>query len=164
MAALNNPETSSQPSLEIAPSSDLPPVNTAPKSVSQKIKGGIFLVVGYLLSPLCWWNDLIINLPIAYGFGYVVGLWQANWFFPAAIAGYWLSNLVGIVLMQIGAKDMLQNTVNKRSLKQEILSGVITSTAYTVIITALVYFHVLDLNAVLPIDQKFSLAFLNPQG
>ncbi|ELS32053.1 MULTISPECIES: hypothetical protein [Pseudanabaena] len=164
MTTLNNPATTSQPSLEIAPSSDLSPVNTAPRSFSQKIKGGIFLVVGYLLSPLCWWNDLIINLPIAYGFGYVVGLWQANCFFPAAIAGYWLSNLVGIVLMQIGAKDMLQNTVNKRSLKQEIFSGVITSTAYTVIIAALVYFHVLDLNAVLPIDQKFSLAFVNPQG
>jgi hypothetical protein len=163
MAALKNPETTVQPSLAIASSSDPNSSNALPKSIIQKIKGGIFLAVGYLLSPLCWWNDLIINLPIAYGFGYVVSLWQADWFFPAAIAGYWLSNLVGIVLMQMGAKDVLQNTVKSRSLKQEIFSGVLTSTAYTVAIVALVYFHVLDLSAILPIDEKFSLAFLNPQ-
>jgi uncharacterized membrane protein len=106
----------------------------------------------------------VINLPIAYGFGYVISLWHHEWFFPAAIAGYWLSNLVGIVLMQMGAKDMLQSTVKNRSFKQEIFSGVLTSTAYTVVIVALVYFHVLDLSAILPIDETFGLAFLNPQN
>ncbi|BBC26885.1 hypothetical protein [Pseudanabaena sp. ABRG5-3] len=164
MTALKSPETTAKPSLAIASSSDSSSSNALPQSITQKIKGGIFLAVGYLLSPLCWWNDLIINLPIAYGFGYVVSLWQADWFFPAAIAGYWLSNLVGIVLMQMGAKDVLQSTVKKRSLKKEIFSGVLTSTAYTVVIVALVYFHILDLSAILPIDEKFSLAFLNPQN
>jgi hypothetical protein len=164
MTALKTPETTATPNLAIAPPSNVSPVNPLPKSIAKKIQGGIFLAVGYLLSPLCWWNDLIINLPIAYGFGYVISLWHSEWFFPAVIAGYWLSNLVGIVLMQMGAKDMLQSTVKKRSFKQEILSGVLTSTAYTVAIVALVYFHVLDLSAILPIDEKFSLAFLNPHN
>jgi len=154
MTALKNLETTAEPSLEIATSSDLNSSKHLPKSITQKIKGGIFLAVGYLLSPLCWWNDLIINLPIAYGFGYVISLWHSEWFFPAAIAGYWLSNLVGIVLMQIGAKDVLQSTAKKRSLKQEIFSGVLTSTAYTVAIVALVYFHVLDLSAILPVEVQ----------
>ncbi len=110
--------------------------------------------MGYLLSPLCWWNDLIINLPIAYGFGYVISLWRSEWFFGAAIAGYWLSNLVGIVLMQMGTKDILQTTAKKRSFKHEIFSGVLTSTAYTAVIVALVYFHVLDLSAILPIEVQ----------
>ncbi len=122
--------------------------------ILQKLKGGILLVVGYLLSPLCWWNDLIINLPIAYGFGYVISLWRSEWFFGAAIAGYWLSNLVGIVLMQMGTKDILQTTAKKRSFKHEIFSGVLTSTAYTAVIVALVYFHVLDLSAILPIEVQ----------
>ena len=140
-------------------SSELQATNDQPNNgdqakIIQKIKGGFLLVVGYLLSPLCWWNDLIINLPIAYGFGYVVALWRSEWFFGAAIAGYWLSNLVGIVLMQMGAKDVLQNTVKNRSLKQEIFSGVMTSTAYTVAIVALVYFHILDLSAILPIEVQ----------
>jgi len=128
--------------------------NGSKTGITQKIKGGILLVVGYLLSPLCWWNDLIINLPIAYGFGYVISLWRSEWFFGAAIAGYWLSNLVGIVMMQMGTKDILQTTVKKRSFRQEIFSGVLTSTAYTALIVALVYFHVLDLSAILPIEVQ----------
>jgi len=86
----------------------------------------------------------VINLPIAYGFGYVISLWHSEWFFPAAIAGYWLSNLVGIVLMQTTAK--------KRSFKHELFSGLLTSIAYTDVIVALVYFHVLDLSAILPAE------------
>jgi hypothetical protein len=154
MPTIKNPEITTEPSFAIAPSSELNSTNTDSVSILQKIKGGVLLTVGYLLSPLCWWNDLVINLPIAYGFGYVISLWNHEWFFPAAIAGYWLSNLVGIVLMQMGAKDMLQSTVKKRSFKQEVFSGVMTSTAYTVVIVALVYFHVLDLSAILPIEVQ----------
>ncbi|PZU92219.1 MAG: hypothetical protein DCE90_18695, partial [Pseudanabaena sp.] len=69
MTVLKNLATTAEPSLAIATSPDPNPVDPVPKSITQKIKGGIFLVVGYVLSPLCWWNDLIINLPIAYGFG-----------------------------------------------------------------------------------------------
>ena len=164
MQDLKNLKILSPTSLAIAPSSELNSTNPNSVSILQKIKGGVLLTVGYLLSPLCWWNDLVINLPIAYGFGYAISLWHSEWVFPAAIAGYWLSNLVGIVLMQMGAKDMLQSTAKKRSFKQEIFSGVMTSTAYTVVIVALVYFHVLDLSAILPIDETFGLAFLNPQN
>ena len=154
MQDLKNLNIISPTSLAIAPSPELNSTNPDSVSILQKIKGGVLLTVGYLLSPLCWWNDLVINLPIAYGFGYVISLWHSEWFFPAAIAGYWLSNLVGIVLMQMGAKDVLQNTVKKRSLKQEFFSGVLTSTAYTVVVVALVYFHVLDLSAILPIEVQ----------
>jgi hypothetical protein len=154
MQELQNLKTISPTSLAIAPSSELNSTNPVSVSILQKIKGGVLLTVGYLLSPLCWWNDLVINLPIAYGFGYVISLWHSEWFFPAAIAGYWLSNLVGIVLMQMGAKDMLQSTAKKRSFKQEIFSGLLTSTAYTAVIVALVYFHVLDLSAILPIEVQ----------
>ncbi|MFM7370405.1 MAG: hypothetical protein ACKO2Z_21975, partial [Sphaerospermopsis kisseleviana] len=40
-------------------------------NIWKKLRGGFFVVFGYLLSPLCWWNDLLFNLPIAYFFGYV---------------------------------------------------------------------------------------------
>lgn len=166
MTYLKNSETPNSPSQAIAPAPEISPNLTATsQNLLQKIKGGFLLTVGYLLSPLCWWNDLIINLPIAYGFGYVVSLWCSEWFFPAAIAGYWLSNLIGIVLMQMGATDILQkNTAKKRSLKQELWTGVMTSTAYTFVIVALVYFHILDLSAILPTNEQFSLAFLNSQS
>lgn len=168
MTCLKNSETSNSTSQAIASAPEAAQTLTSTsqkQNILQKIKGGFLLTVGYLLSPLCWWNDLIINLPIAYGFGYVVSLWRSEWFFPAAIVGYWLSNLIGIVLMQMGATDILQkSTAKKRSLKQELWTGVMTSTAYTFVIVALVYFHIIDLSAILPINEQFSLAFLNPQS
>ena len=32
------------------------------------LKGGILAVIGWVLSPLTWWNDLLVTIPIAYGF------------------------------------------------------------------------------------------------
>ena len=40
----------------------------------QKITGGIIGTVGYLLSPLSWWNDLYFNIPIAYATAWLVSL------------------------------------------------------------------------------------------
>jgi hypothetical protein len=128
----------------------------------RKLRGGFLMLVGYLLSPLCWWNDLIINLPVAYGFGYLCRWVSVDWFFPGAIAGYWLSNLVGIVMMQFGAMDMLQNQPQPRNLRKELLTGIATSTAYTVVIVAIVQFKVIDLSAILPEEFTMNLGALLP--
>lgn len=45
----------------------------------KKLWGGLLFAGGWLLSPLCWWNDLLINLPIAYGFGYLCHWIAADW-------------------------------------------------------------------------------------
>jgi len=29
---------------------------------------GTLGVAGFILSPLSWWNDVIVNFPLAYGF------------------------------------------------------------------------------------------------
>jgi hypothetical protein len=106
---------------------------------------GIFLVgLGYLLSPLCWWNDLVFNLPIAYGFGYLCRLISSDLLIPGAIAGYWLSNVAGILLMQAGFLDVVRGETEKRNLKQELLTGVLSSTAYTGLIVLLLQFKILE--------------------
>lgn len=110
----------------------------------KKLRGGFFLVLGYLLSPLCWWNDLLFNLPIAYGFGYVCSLFYPKLLLPGSILGYWLSNLIGIVLMQFGAMDVLQNQPKERNLKKELLSGLVTSTIYTLVILVLVQLKIIN--------------------
>lgn len=112
--------------------------------IFKKLRGGFFLVVGYLLSPLCWWNDLIFNLPVAYLFGYLCSLVSPDLLMPCSIIGYWLSNLVGILMMQVGAVDVLQGQSKERSLKKELLTGLITSTVYTLVIVGLVQFHILE--------------------
>ncbi|UBF30600.1 hypothetical protein K9N68_36100 (plasmid) [Kovacikia minuta CCNUW1] len=133
---------------------------TFPKSgqiTFRKLRGGILVGLGYLLSPLCWWNDLVFNLPVAWGIGYLFGLISPNYFVPGAIAGYWLSNLVGILLMQFGAVDVFQNPVSDRNLTKELLMGVATSTAYTLFILVLCHFKVIDLSTFLPSEQLFSI-------
>jgi hypothetical protein len=99
----------------------------------KRLRGGFLFVLGYLLSPLSWWNDLFFNLPFAYGFGYLASRLSPNYFLPAAIAGYWLSNVAGILLMQLGIVDVFQGEAKERNLKKELLTGVVSSTAYTFI-------------------------------
>jgi hypothetical protein len=115
-----------------------------PKTLLQKLRGGFFVVIGYLLSPLCWWNDLIFNLPIAYFFGYICSLFSPKLMMPGVIVGYWLSNIIGILLMQAGAIDVLQKKSQERNLKKELLTGLLSSTAYTFLILALIQFKIID--------------------
>lgn len=110
----------------------------------KKLRGGFLLVIGYLLSPLCWWNDLFFNLPIAYFFGYVCSWLSPDLLLPASIAGYWLSNIIGILMMQFGAVDVFQNQSKERNLKKDLLMGVTSSTVFTVVILALIQFQILD--------------------
>lgn len=114
------------------------------KSIFKKIRGGLFLVIGYLLSPLSFWNDLFFNLPIAYGFGYLCSLLSPSLLLPCSIIGYWLSNIAGILLMQASAIDVFQNQPKERNLKKELLMGLVSSAVYTVVIVALIQFKILQ--------------------
>ena len=114
------------------------------KDIFKKLRGGFFLVLGYLLSPLCWWNDLLFNLPIAYGFGYACSLFSPKLLLPCSIIGYWLSNIVGILLMQFGSKDIFQKEPQEHNLRKELITGLISSTAYTLLIILLIQLKILD--------------------
>jgi uncharacterized membrane protein HdeD (DUF308 family) len=61
-----------------------------------------------------------------------------------AIAGYWLSNVVGIFLMQAGVMDVVENQSCDRNLKKELVTGLISSTAYTLVILTLIHFNILQ--------------------
>lgn len=98
----------------------------------------VLLGIGWLLSPLCWWNDLVINLPLAYGAGLLVKQFRPEWFAGGLIAGYWLSNVVGIVLMQTSALEVFQEPGEPSNLRRELLWGLVTSTIYTLVVFALV--------------------------
>ena len=110
----------------------------------KKIRGGLLLAIGYLLSPLCWWNDIFFNLPIAYAFGYICSWLSPDLLFPCTIVGYWLSNIAGILLMQLGTLDVFADKPKEKNLKKELLTGLVSSTAFTVVIVALIHFNVLD--------------------
>lgn len=127
----------------------------------RRLWGGTLMVVGYLLSPLCWWNDLIINLPLALGFGYLASRPFPDALVPMTGVGYWLTNVVGFVLMQQGAVTALQKD-GAESKGQSLRNGLITSTVYTVAIVVLIQFHILELPDFLQGDLLASLDAVLP--
>lgn len=110
----------------------------------KNLRGGALVGIGYMLSPLSWWNDLVFNLPIALVFGYSVSWFNSHWFIPGTILGYWISNVLGMVMMQFGAVDLLVADEN-RNTSRDLWIGFGGATLYTVIAAALVYFHVLEI-------------------
>ena len=120
-----------------------------PGVLLKKIRGGLFLVLGFMLSPLSWWNDLFFNLPIAYGFGYLCSFFSQDLLLPCSIVGYWISNILGILLMQVGAVDVFQDRPKNSNLKKELLSAIASSAAYSLAIFALIHFKIIDTAAVL---------------
>lgn len=103
----------------------------------RRLIGGILATLGYLLSPLSWWNDLIINIPLAYAFATVVGLISRDLFLPAIVVGYWLTNIVGLVLLHKGAVDVVSQG-EKPYTRKELERDVLMTMGYTVLIVILV--------------------------
>ncbi|MEG4573932.1 hypothetical protein QUA56_14730 [Microcoleus sp. N3A4] len=128
----------------------------------KKIRGGLLLGIGYLLSPLCWWNDIFFNLPIAYAFGYICSGLSPDLLFPCTIVGYWLTNIAGILLMQFGAVDVFADKPKEKNLKKELLTGLVSSTAFTIVVVALIHFNVLDTPDFFSSQQSVNLRSVLP--
>lgn len=128
----------------------------------RKLKGLILVGLGFLLSPLSWWNDLFFNLPLAYLFGYLCSYFSANLFLPGTIVGYWLSNILGILLMQFGVSDVLQDKPQERNLKKELLVGFISSTVYTLIILLLLQLNIFQTPDLFPQQPSLSIESFLP--
>ncbi|MCU0653518.1 MAG: hypothetical protein MUD10_04630 [Candidatus Pacebacteria bacterium] len=110
--------------------------------IKQKIKGGVLATVGYILSPLSWWNDILVNIPIAYAFGFLFGLISKSLFFPAMIIAYWGTNILGFILIHKGASEIFSKT-EKKYAKKEFLKDLLISIIYTSAILALVKLGIL---------------------
>jgi len=110
----------------------------------QQIKSGFVFIIGFLLSPLCWWNDLIFNLPISYGFGKIISYFAADLLIPGAIFAYWVSNVLGIVLMQFGAVTFFNKPSAEQNLLKNTFLGIFSSTVFTLIIIILWKANLLD--------------------
>ena len=123
----------------------------------RKISGGVLGVIGFMLSPLSWWNDAVVNLPLALVFAWLIGLFYqpaaekgSTAFDAMVILGYWLTNIVGFVLLHKGAQKMLSAEEKKYS-RRALLRDIGISIAYTVLIVALIKFGILK-----PIGDYFS--------
>jgi len=101
----------------------------------RKVQGGF---IGFMLSPLSWWNDLFVNVPLAIGFGWLVSLCYRPAFEPAVVIGYWLTNVLGFVLMQKGAQKLLTDQPSKPYSRHDLIKDIVVSLLYTLLILLLV--------------------------
>jgi hypothetical protein len=109
----------------------------------RKVTGGVLAFIGFMLSPLSWWNDLFVNVPLALAFAWVV-----SWFYPPAFAsalvlGYWLTNLLGFILLQKGAQQVLTEKP-RRYAWRELRRDLVISLLYTALIVVLVKLGILQ--------------------
>ena len=103
----------------------------------------MLVFVGFMLSPLSWWNDAFVNLPLAVAFAWVVGLFYRPAFDAAVVIGYWLTNVLGFVLLHKGGGQMLakeQKPYSRRDFARDM--GI--SLAYTLLIIVLLRLKVLQ--------------------
>jgi hypothetical protein len=108
----------------------------------RKVRGGILGFIGFLLSPLSWWNDAFINLPIAVGFGWLLARFYQPAFTPAVIVGYWLTNILGLILLHKGAQDVMARERESYT-RRHFIRDLVVSLAYTLLILLLVWLGIL---------------------
>jgi len=122
----------------------------------RKVAGGILAVLGFMLSPLSWWNDAFVNLPLALAFAWLVSSvcaqsWRGAVFNVAVVVGYWLTNVLGFVLLHGGARRLLTNADSVTASKGgELKKDLLVSLAYTALIVILIKLGVLK-----PIEDFF---------
>lgn len=107
------------------------------------IKRGLLTTVGYFLSPFSWWNDLYVNLPIAYGMAWVVSLIDKRIFGVALVVFYWITNIAGLIMLHRGLAPAMAD--GNQGHRKKIVADLIISVVYTGVIILLLYLGFLKL-------------------
>jgi cellulose synthase/poly-beta-1,6-N-acetylglucosamine synthase-like glycosyltransferase len=111
-------------------------------NLRRKMEGGVLGFIGFLLSPLSWWNDWFINIPLALGVAWIVSMLSSEWFTPAFIIAYWATNIAGLILMHIGIQRAVSESSEPYS-GRALLRDVGISLVYTLVILVLIQLKIL---------------------
>lgn len=120
-------------------------------SWKRKFGGGVVGLVGFILSPLSWWNDLFVNVPLALGTAWLVAAIHPPAFEAAAVIAYWLTNVLGFVLMHKGAQQALGKGESRPYSRKDVIRDLGVSLGYTLLIVVLIKLGVLQ-----PVQDYFS--------
>lgn len=97
--------------------------------------GGLF-AISFTLSPISWWNDAVVNLPVAYLAAQLAAVVNQRLFLFAFVGAYWATNLVGLLGMHVSARKLHRQTDQRISLRRFFLISLL----YTLLIVALAQF------------------------
>ncbi len=102
------------------------------------------MTIGYIFSPLSWWNDLFVNIPIAYAFGWLASLISKSAFLSVFIAAYWLTNVAGLIMLHKGIQRIAAKEDEKKTYSAiDLVRDIVLSLIYTGVIIILVKLGVL---------------------
>ncbi len=107
-----------------------------------RVSWGTLAILGYILSPLSWWNDLWVNMPIAYAAASLVQAVNTRFFLGTFIATYWASNILGLILMHVGIRGAATDKIPSLS-RSGTLWWLAISLVYTAVIAVLVHLDIL---------------------
>jgi len=108
--------------------------------MKRRFTDSVLVTIGFILSPLTWWNDMVVNVPLAYVFSFPFSLIDQQLFLPSFILGYWLSNLLGFLLLHWGGENLIRKKRTIFSVKRSL----IISMLYSIIVIILVLLDLLS--------------------
>ncbi len=90
----------------------------------------VAFIIGYVLSPLSFWNDAVVNIPIAYVIAYLASLVLGKGIFPLVFfLAYNATNILGFVLMHLSVRGSRKYTL------KSFVEAVAASIVYTLVAT-----------------------------
>ena len=108
-----------------------------------RAKGFIYRSVfflGWLLSPLTFWNDVFINIPLAYLCASLVFRLAHFDFLPMVMVFYWFSNILGIAMMYFSGRAIAREV---GYWKDVLLKTILTILVYSIILVLISNFGIL---------------------
>lgn len=100
----------------------------------KNISRGFIFFIGWILSPLTWWNDAFVNLPLSYLTANVLFYIIPIPFMWLVVVSYWITNLIGLVFMYLSGKSLI---LSSRDRKKTIMTMLIFTAIYTLVIVYL---------------------------
>lgn len=97
------------------------------------IKNTIFFI-GWLLSPLTFWNDAFVNIPISYLCASLLIRFIKVDFIGLMLVVYWVSNIVGLCMMYLSGRAIFED---RGGVFKALMTLVATIAVYSVMLIAL---------------------------
>jgi hypothetical protein len=100
---------------------------------AQRRTSVLLAAIGYVLSPLSWWNDLFVNLPLAWLLAQPFGWISERLFLPAMLLAYWMTNAAGLVLLHVSLAR-LRGRKRPCSADGGVCSALVLTTVYSTLV------------------------------
>jgi hypothetical protein len=100
-----------------------------------KLVSRALFLIGWLLSPLTFWNDAFINIPLSYMIANLLFRVFKGDFLALLLGAYWFTNLAGLAIMYAAGKEAVKGRVG---VVKSLLSLVITTAIYSFILSLIV--------------------------